>query len=495
MSHHFLHDFLYPNSIAFFGANNKGTGIASFQVMNLILSKFKGKVFPIHLKLDSVMGYKAYKSISELPEIPDLVIIYLPPEIVPQIFRECGEKGVKRIIIVSGGFREMIGDRKNTYTEEITQIAKKYGIRFIGPNCLGFYNNWIYPEDDTVALNTSIWEKLKRGKFSIASQSGTLSSHIWFDPENLDIGLSRSLSIGNEANIDIIDCLEYFKDDDKTEVIGLYIEEIKRGKEFFELAKEISPKKPIIAIYLGGTKAAERAVRSHTGSIAGNSKIYSAVFKKAGIIKTELVEEFLDIAMVLSKGILPKGRRVGIITNSGGPGAMIANNAEKVGLNILEFSESLQEKLKSMTSHTASVRNPLDSTFDMNLINYYINLPKVVMKSGEVDIIFMYGVFGFHDVLSKYLTNERISNNIDMGEEFSKIKGNLEDILIRPTLKLSKRLSIPIIYINPENYSSPWSKKIKECGGTLFQFWDRPVRSVAKICEYVEYRKKYSIEN
>lgn len=495
MSHHFLHEFLYPHSIAFYGANNKGTGIASFQVMNLILSKFRGKVYPIHLKLDSVMGYKAYKSISELPEVPDLVIIYLSPEIVPQIFRECGEKGVKRMIIVSGGFREMVGDRKNTYTEEITQIAKKYGIRFIGPNCLGFYNNWIYPEDNTVALNTSIWEKLKRGKFSIASQSGTLSSHIWFDPENIDIGLSRSLSIGNEANIDIVDCLEYFKDDDKTEVIGLYLEEIKRGKRFFELTQEISPKKPIIAIYFGGTEAAERAVRSHTGSIAGNSKIYSAVFKKTGIIKTELVEEFLDIAMILLKGILPKGRQVGIITNSGGPGAMIANYAEKKGLIIPEFSESLQKTLRSMTSHTSSVKNPLDTTFDMNLINYYLNLPKTVMKSGEIDLIFMYGVFGFHDVLGKYLNNERIAKNIDLGEEFKNIPRNLEEILIRPTVKLSKRLSIPIIYVNPENYSSPWSKKIKECGGTLFQFWDRPVRAMAKICEYVEYKHKISTEN
>ena len=491
MSYHFLTDFLYPNSIAFFGANNRGTGIASFQVMNLILSNFRGNVYPIHLRLESVMGYKAYKSIADLPEIPDLVIIYLPPEIVPTIFRECGQKGVKRIIIVSGGFREMIGDRNNTYTEEICEIADEFGIRFIGPNCLGFYNNWIYPEDDTVALNTSIWEKLRRGKFSIASQSGTLSSHIWFDPENIDLGLSRSLSIGNEANIDIVDCLEYFKNDDKTEIIGLYIEEIKRGKEFLEIAKDITPRKPIIAIHLGDTKAAERAVKSHTGSIAGNSKIYNAVFKEVGIIKTELVEEFLDIAMVLSKGIYPKGRRVGIITNSGGPGAMIANHAEKLGLIIPEFSELLQEKLNSMTSHTSSVRNPLDTTFDMNLINYYINLPKAVMKSGEVDLIFMYGVFGFHDVLGKYLNNERIAKNIDMGEEFKNIKGNLEDMLVKPTVKLSKRLSIPIIYVNPENYSSPWSKRIRESGGILFQFWDRPVRALAKICDYVEFRKKF----
>ncbi|MFX0073010.1 MAG: CoA-binding protein, partial [Candidatus Hermodarchaeota archaeon] len=440
-------------------------------------------------------GYKAYKSISDLPEVPDLVIIYLPPKVIPQIFKECGEKGVKRIIVVSGGFREMVGERKNSLTEEINKIARKYGIRFIGPNCLGFYNNWIYPNDDSVALNTSIWQKLKRGKFSIASQSGTLSSHIWFDPDNLDLGLSRSLSIGNEANIDIVDCLKFFKEDDKTEVIGLYIEEIKRGKEFLEIAKQITPNKPIIAIQLGGTKAAQRAVSSHTGSLAGNFKIYNTVFKEAGIIKTELVEEFLDIAMVLSKGILPKGRRVGIITNSGGPAAMIANHAEKSNLIVPEFSDALQEKLKSMTSHTASHRNPLDTTFDMNLINYYINLPKTVMKSGEIDIIFMYGVFGFLDVLKKYLKDEKIAKHINKEAFSSSNQEPLENVLLKPILKVSKRYSIPIVYINPENYSSPWSLKLREAGAILFQFWDRPVRCMAKICDYIDYKNKIKNSN
>ena len=192
---------------------------------------------------------------------------------------------MKKIVLISGGFREMVGDRANTLTEEISEIAKKYGIRFIGPNCLGIYNSWIYPENDKKAMNTSIWENLERNKFSIASQSGTLSSHIYFDPENLDLGLGKSISVGNEANIDIVDCLEYYKDDKNTEVIGLYIEELKRGKKFLELAKEISPKKPIIAIYVGGSKAGNRALQSHTGSMAGNAKIYEAVFKETGTRK------------------------------------------------------------------------------------------------------------------------------------------------------------------------------------------------------------------
>ena len=349
------------------------------------------------------------KLISDVPEVPDLVVIVLTAKIVPQVFRECGEKGVNKIVLISGGFRELSGDRKNTLTKEINDIAKKYGIRFIGPNCLGVFNNWFEKTNGNSAFNIAIWEHLKKGNFSIASQSGTLSSHIWFDPENLDLGLSKSLSVGNEANIDIVDCLEYYKDDEETGVIGLYIEELKRGKKFLELAREITPKKPIIAIYVGVSQGGNRALQSNTGSLAGDSKIYNAAFKETGVIKTDYVQEFLDIALILSNKILPKGNRIGVITNSGGPGAMIANNAENHGLVVPEFSESLQKELKAILPATAGFNNPVDCTFDMNLPYFYITLPEIIMKSGEVDAIFQYGVVGFQDVMDDYLQNEKIA--------------------------------------------------------------------------------------
>lgn len=486
---HFLEEFLTPESIAVYGANNKGAGIGSFQLMGLIISGFKGKIYPIHLKLDSVMGYKAYKSISDVPEVPDLVIVILPPKIVPQIFQECGEKGVKRIVLISGGFRELTGDRKNTLREQIQNIAEKYGIRFIGPNCLGIYNSWIYPEDESSALNTAIWEKQQRGHFSIASQSGTLASHIFFDPKNLDLGICRSLSLGNEADIDIVDCLEYYKDDDKTKVIGLYIEELKRAKKFLNIAKEITPMKPIIAIYVGGSEAAQRAVKSHTGSLAGNAKIYEAAFKEAGIVKIELVVGFLDLARVLTKEIYPKGKRLGIITNSGGPGVMIANHAEKQGLKVPRLSEKLQAELKEYVIPTASLKNPIDTTFDMNFQNYYINIPKTLMQSGEIDAIIMYGVFGFQDVLKNLLEYERVAKYEDFPDQI-KQDLPLEKMLISPLLKMSKKYSIPVFFINPQNYNSPWSKKIRKTGAILFQYWDRPVRCLAKLCEFSEYKRR-----
>jgi len=380
VKNHFLHEFLNPSSVAFYGANNKGNSLAAIQIMNLIKSNYEGNLYPIHPKLNSVLGYKAYKSIAEVPEIPELVIIVLSAKIIPQIFRECGEKGVKRIIVISGGFRELLEDRKNTRTEEINEIAKQYGIRFIGPNCLGVFNNWYGLREENQAFNLAIWEILQKGTFSIASQSGTLSSHIWFDPESIDFGLSKSISVGNEANIDVVDCLEYYKDDDHTKIIGLYIEEVKRGKKFLELVKEINPKKPIIAIYVGGTKAGNRALKSHTGSLAGNSKIYDAIFKETGIIKTEYVQEFLDIALILSKGIIPKGNRLGIITNSGGPGAMVANNAEKKGLIVPELSDNTQQQLKEILPTNASFKNPVDCAFDTNLPYFYIDLPEILCQ-------------------------------------------------------------------------------------------------------------------
>ncbi|MHA2008098.1 MAG: CoA-binding protein [Promethearchaeota archaeon] len=487
---HFLHGFLNPKSVAFYGANNKGSSLAAIQIMNLIKSKYDGNIYPIHLKLDSVMGYKAYASIAEVPETPELVIIVLSAKNVPQIFRECREKGVKKIIVISGGFRELTGYRENTLTEELNEIAELSGIRFIGPNCLGVFNNWYGSKTDNRAFNTSIWEHIKEDKFSIASQSGTLSSHIWFDPESVDLGLSKSISVGNEANIDIVDCLEYFKDDIDTDIIGLYIEELKRGPQFLKLAKEISPEKPIIAIYVGGSEAGNRALGSHTGSMAGDSRIYEAVFKETGIIKTDYVQEFLDIAMILVRGVLPKGNRLGVITNSGGPGAMVANNAEKKGLILPELSESIQEKLLEILPSNASVKNPVDCAFDMNLPYFYITLPEILMKSGEIDSLIQYGVVGFQDVLDDYLRVEKISKYAEFQHQPPEIMDSLAQKLLLPTLENSKKYSIPILYVNPMSFASHWSKRMRKNGALLFRLWDRPVNALAKICKYIDFKNK-----
>lgn len=490
---HFLHKFLNPESIAIYGANNTfGTTMGTMLLIRVITSNYKGKIYPIHLKLDAVLGYKAYKSISEVPEIPELVIIVLPPNIVPQIFRECGEKGVKRIYVVSGGFRELGGERANQLTNEIIEIADHYDIRFIGPNCLGIFNNWIYPEDKGLFNMMITGETLKRSKFSIISQSGTLASHLWMDSNYPNYTLGKSISVGNEANIDLVDFLKYVKNDNQTDVIGLYIEEIKRGRDFIEAVKEIIHDKPIIAIYGGGSKAGNRAINSHTGSLAGNLNVFNAMIKETGIIKTDYVEEFLDLASILSTPHfpLPKGNRLGIITVSGGPGALIANNAERRGIRVPEFSEKLKSQLAKILPPTGSWTNPVDVTFDMNLFNLYINIPKLLMKSREVDIIIIYGAIGIGAWTSNLVTHPQIAGHIKIREDMSESLDTIDQLFILPTIKTSHKFGVPVIYINPQDNASEWSQKIRDHGGIVFKFWDRPVNCIAKICKYSEYIEK-----
>jgi len=194
--------------------------------------------------------------------------------------------------------------------------------------------------------------------------------------------------------------------------------------------------------------------------------------------------------LIFSRGILPKGKRLGIITNSGGPGAMVANNAEKHGIIVPEFSDSLQKELKNALPATASYKNPVDCTFDMDLPYFYVTLPEILMKSGEIDAIIQYGVVGFQEVLDEYLKFERIAENAEFQHQPDEIIDNLAYKLLQPTMVNSQKYSIPILYINPMNFNSPWSKRLRNNGALLFKLWDRPVNALAKVFEYVEYKRK-----
>ncbi|MFX1592447.1 MAG: CoA-binding protein, partial [Promethearchaeota archaeon] len=441
----FIEQILNPKSICVFGANNDlMTTMGSMQLRNIIAGGgFNGNIFPVHPRLENVQGIQAYKSIFDIPIIPDLAFIILPTRIVPQVMEECGQKGLKHLIITSGGFRES-GSEGIKLSKQIDEIAKKYDMRFIGPNCLGVYNGWYdYPDKKNAYFNT-FWMYLphKRGNISIISQSGTVAAQTAFYTNDLGIKIGKSISVGNERNIDLVDVLQYFKNDPFTEVIGLYIEEIKQGKDFIKLAKEITPKKPIVAIYAGGTKAAARSIMSHTGSISADNKIYQAVFKETGIISTNSIMDFLYYLRTFSHAqsykIFPKGNRIGIITDSGGPGAMMTKTAELYRLNIPEFSQELQLELKKDLPKTASSVNPIDITFHENFMNMFIKFPKLLMKSHEVDAIIVFGVYDFDDMI-----NIIEKSGMKFDENMKNMKEIFENIVLKSIIRLMKKYSIP----------------------------------------------------
>jgi len=491
---HFLFPFLNPRSIAVFGANNNLlTTMGSMQLRNIIAGGgFSSNIYPVHPRLDNVQGFKAYKSVKDLPIIPDLAFLILPTRVVPKVMEECGEKGIKNLLITSGGFRE-IGEEGVKLSKKIDDIARKYNMRFIGPNCLGIYNAWYgYPEKEDAYINT-FWPYAtpKRGNISIISQSGTIAAQTFWHAKEMGVNISKSVSIGNERNIDMVDFLKYFKDDPQTEVIGLYIEEIKRGKEFIKEVKEITPNKPIVAIYTGGTKAANRSIKSHTGSLSGNQKIYDAVFKDSGIISTNSITDFLYYLRTLSfaqkYNIFMKGNRVGIITDSGGSGSMMAKSSELYGLEVPEFSKQLKGALSELIPFTASATNPIDVTFDVNFLNLFYKFPKMLMKSGEVDSIIVWGLFDFNDVIE---TIEKSGMVID--ENLKNMALMLDRSVLRPIKKLMKKFSIPVYFCGPFPYRFSWFQKFMSHDLPIFDFWDAPPKCLKVLYQYSEYRKEHS---
>ncbi|MHA1681635.1 MAG: acetate--CoA ligase family protein [Promethearchaeota archaeon] len=486
----FIDTILNPRSIAFFGANEDLMKMGSTQLLNIKMAGYRGRIIPIHPKLHEVQGFKAYASILDVPdaELPDIFFIVLPGKYVPRVLEECGSRGVTRGVVVSAGFRELGDDGLQS---ELTAVSKKYGLKFFGPNCFGFFNNHVSAGDGTsemTSINTTWLSAYNppRGGVSIASQSGTYMSHIFMIARDYHMGFSKTLSLGNEATIDLVDALEYFENDTFTHVIGLYIEEIKRPKDFINVARRVVKKKPIIVLYVGGTRAGGRAVSSHTGSMAGNDEIFNAMARQTGIIRAYTMNDWLIYCHALDTCPLPRGDRVAILTNSGGPGANMADSAERMGLHVPVFSGALQAKLKEGLVPTAQVKNIVDLTFDFDISKFYSKLPKDILKSGEVDGLLVYGIFGS----SFFERMERVMVGLKFPRE------ELEAMLF-PMLKMYARLpkkhGIPIIASNLLGREDNAVAFLQEHGFPVFKTPNQAVKAFWVLHEYARLKQKFEM--
>jgi acetyltransferase len=387
---HFLKKMLNPSSIAFLGASNNIQTMGTGQLYTL-MSRYKGKIYPIHPNDEIVLELPAFKNLEDLPEVPDLLIITLPTRLVIPYLRKAGEFGIPYAIIVSAGFSEIgkIDDQN-----KLNDIANKYGMRIIGPNCIGIIN----PHSDHGIINCT-WFPFEvptglNANIGIVSQSGSWISQILIWAERRGLRVGKAISIGNEANVNITDCLEFFLHDNKTKVVAIYIEGVKKdGRQFQKVLKRLTREKPVVVNYVGGTEAGSRAGMSHTASIGGKSSVYDAVFRQSGVIRADSMEQLYEFSHVFSLTYPPKGDRVGLITNSGGPAVTLADSCEKYGLNVPLFSSSLQKELRDIIPSVASSKNPIDLTFDLNFSLFYQDVPKLIWESGEVDSLIFYGVF------------------------------------------------------------------------------------------------------
>jgi acyl-CoA synthetase (NDP forming) len=389
---HPLKRLMNPTSLAFWGASNNPMKMGTIQLTNVLETGFKGAVYPIHPTETTVLGLPAYKSVLDVGKPIDLAQLTLPTGVVPQVLDECGRAGIKSAIIISGGFKEVPGEEGKRLEREITEIARKHGIHFLGPNCVGIFNSL------KCFNSTTIPRPPAGGKIAFASQSGAYTAMINPLLRSMGVKMCQTISVGNEADIDLTDCLEYLADEPEVNAVGLYVETVRRPREFIEAARETVKKKPVVAVYVGGTEAGSRSSLSHTGALTGPDEVYDGLFRQAGVIRADDLDQMFDLLFAFSLAPLPAGPRMAVVSNSGGPGTSLAYHVDKVGLVVPLFSETLREKLKAETGRLAYVGNPIDLTFEMDLF-LFERLVEMVFESGEVDGAMLYGIFGWPDFM------------------------------------------------------------------------------------------------
>lgn len=350
-----LNQFFEPSSVAVVGASRE-PGKLGYTILESILSAgYKGKIFPINPKTQEILGLKAYASITEAPSPLDLMVVVIPSDFVPNAMEEAARKGVKAAVIISGGFRET-GEHGKDLERKLLKTSKEAGIRVIGPNCQGV--------NDTYSGLCATFGGLthRSGPISIISQSGTVSAALqcWADIDN--IGINKCVNLGNKIDVNETDLLEYLKNDHRTNVIALYIEGVADGSKFINVARDVSRKKPIVALKGGMTRAGSKAMFSHTSSLASSPEVFSAAFKKSGIIQANDIEQFYDMAKAFSYLPLPKGRGVLIIESTGGAGILAADQCERLGLTLPEPDEQAKRNLRKILPNICTFGNPFDLT-------------------------------------------------------------------------------------------------------------------------------------
>lgn len=352
-----------PRSVAVIGASEREGSVGRTLLWNLIRSPFGGTVFPVNPQRHSVLGIKSYRDIASVPEIVDLVIIATPAATVPQVIRECVAVGVKGAIIISAGFKE-IGEQGAALEQEVLAEARKGGMRIIGPNCLGLMN-------PLAGLNaTFAGTSARSGNVAFISQSGALCTSIldWSLGEN--VGFSAFVSIGSMLDVGWGDLIEYLGDDPHTHSIVLYMESIGNAHAFLSAAREVAMDKPIIVLKVGHTEAAAKAAASHTGALTGSDEVLNAAFRRCGVLRVHTISDLFDMAETLAKQPRPKGNRLSIVTNAGGPGAIATDALISGGGTLSELAPETIQKLNQFLPAQWSHHNPIDILGDASSDRY-----------------------------------------------------------------------------------------------------------------------------
>ncbi|WP_297463934.1 CoA-binding protein [Thermococcus sp.] len=459
-------DFLfYPRSVAVIGASNV-PGKVGNAIMRSITLRYDGKVYPVNIKGGEIevngKKFKVYRSVKEIPDEIDVAVIAVPAKFVPDVIDECGEKGVKGAIVISAGFKEA---GRADLEEELVRRARKWGIRVVGPNCLGVTNL-----ENGFDCNFNPPERQARppfGKVAFMSQSGAFGAAILDWAAREKIGMSKFVSLGNMADLDESDFMAYLGEDPKTGVITGYIEGVKNGRKFFNTAKEVTLKKPVVILKSGRTEAGAKAAASHTGSLAGSYQIYRAAFEQTGVLEATTMRQLFNYAKALALQKPASGGRVAIVTNGGGAGVMMSDGLLERGLKLAELTEETLEKFRrdieagKLPEHMA-YKNPIDVIGDAPSSRYEIAM-RYALEDPNVDILVVIALF------QSPALDEGIIDVVDRMKAYGK----------------------PIVFVAPGgDYPHKMARNIEQRGIPVYETTEDAVDAVYALVKYGEWLKE-----
>lgn len=483
-----LEAFFNPRSVAIIGASTSPKKLGYAVLENLVNGGYVavGKIYPINPKADKILGQKAYSTVMDVPGEIDLAVIVIPYTNVPDVLVECGEKKIPAVVVISAGFREagMEGLEREL---ELVEIAHKYNIRLIGPNCLGIIDTYT-PINASFSAGTP-----PKGPMAFMSQSGALGTAILDWAQAGRLGLAKFVSLGNKADVSEIDLLKAWADDGDTNVIMMYSEGLPNGQEFINVAREVTKNKPVVAIKSGVTKSGSRAVSSHTGSLAGSEQAYQAAFLQAGVLRANDMASMFDMALALGYQPLLKNDRIVIVTNAGGPGILATDALERSGMSLARLENETIQTLEIYLPDAASAANPVDVLGDALGDRYRFAL-EIVAKDPNVD--------GIMVVLTPQAMTEI--------EDTAHVIGNLSEKIDKPVLacfmgeaKVNQGIKVLREYDVP-NYSFPERaalaframsqyRKIKERQDPIYETFDTDNPAVQKVLDTAKNDGRYAI--
>ena len=464
-----------PASVAVIGAtdNREKWGYWTFCS---IVESFRGRKYAVNISGKDVLGYKSYRRITEIPGKVDLAVFVIPAQNVLPVMEDCVEKGVKAAILITAGFQE-IGEEGRKLQNEVVKVARKGGIRIVGPNCMGLWS----ASSNLKAFMLPL--PVLDGPLGFVTQGGNVGVSILRMAYDRNIGFHKYVSCGATADLQIEDYIEYFGYDPKIKVVLAYIEGLNDGRRFMEKVRKIAKRKPIIVLKSGRTEAAAKAIKSHVGALAGSDKVYDSAFKEVGVIRVDTVEELLDVGVGFLTQPLPRGRNVAILTGGGSYGVICADACEINGLNVVKLPDWVVEELNKILPPRWSHGNPVDPAGDRN-IHYYLQIPDILLRLEEVDSLIFMGFGGFYRFA--FFMNVKI-DGVELPENYEEFSRFIEEYSTNLLLQWKRKYGKPVVTTTFHESES----KLKN-GVYHYSSPERAVKVLAKLVEYKEFLEKES---